>query len=103
MSKCIRIENPVSGCGFTSNNRAKRFVAQGRAQWVKEGVAIRFVSTDHRHESAKKSAEQACVYDRAASTGRAQFDEIANLPVVRPGVLLGFGRRKGGSRRGSAV
>src|ERR1035437_1338082 len=57
MRKNIRIENPVSGCGFTSKNRAKRFVAQGRAEWVQAGVSIRFVQSDHRHNSAKTSVD----------------------------------------------
>src|SRR4051812_23247366 len=47
--KGIKIENPLEGCGFTTKNRAKRFVSQGRAEWVEVGVSIRFVSSDHRH------------------------------------------------------
>ena len=67
MRKNIRIENPVSGCGFTSKNRAKRFVAQGRAEWVQAGVSIRFVQSDHRHASAQKSVDATrWSYDRAA-------------------------------------
>jgi hypothetical protein len=83
MRKNIRIENPVSGCGFTSKNRAKRFVAQGRAEWVQAGVSV-----DHTRWS----------YDRAANTGMAQIAELANLPMISPAVALGFGRRKGASR-----
>jgi len=37
-------------------------------------------------------------YERAAHTGLAQLSELANLPMVAPGVLLGFGKRKGASR-----
>jgi hypothetical protein len=80
MRKNIRIENPVSGCGFTSKNRANRFVAQGRAEWVQAGVSIRFVQSDHRHSSAQKSVNQ------------------TNLPMIAPGVALGIGRRKGATR-----
>jgi len=97
--KTIRIENPVAGCGFTSKNRAKRFVAQGRAEWVELGVSIRFIQSDHRHASAQNSADTTRYwYERAAHTGMAQLSELANLPMVTPGVLLGFGKRKGASR-----
>jgi hypothetical protein len=99
MRKNIRIENPVSGCGLTSKNRARRFVAQGRAKWVEDGVSIRFVQSDHRHSSAQKSADATrWSYDRAAHTGMAQFAELANLPMIAPGVALGIGRRKGASK-----
>jgi len=99
MRKDIRIDNPVSGCGFTSKNRAKRFVAQGRAEWVQAGVSIRFVQSDHRHTSAQKAADQTRYwYERAANTGLAQLAELAHLPMIAPEVALGIGRRKGASR-----
>jgi hypothetical protein len=99
MSKNIRIENPVSGCGLTSKNRANRFVAQGRAEWVQAGVSIRFVQSDHRHNSAQNSVDATrWSYDRAAHTGMAGLAELANLPMIAPGVALGLGRRKGASR-----
>jgi hypothetical protein len=99
MRKNIRIENPVSGCGFTSKNRAKRFVAQGRAEWVQAGVSIRFIQSDHRNASAQKSVDHTrWSYDRAANTGMAQIAELANLPMIRPAVLMGIGRRKGATK-----
>jgi len=99
MHKNIRIENPVSGCGFTSKNRANRFVAQGRAEWVEAGVSIRFIPSDHRHSSAQKSADATrWSYDRAAHTGMAGIDELANLPMIQPAVFMGLGRRKGATR-----
>ena len=99
MRKNIRIENPVSACGFTSKNRANRFVAQGRAEWVQAGVSIRFVQSDYRHNSAQKAVDQTrWSYDRAAHTGVAQIADLANLPMIRPAVLLGIGRRKGATR-----
>ncbi len=99
MRKNIRIENPVSDCRFTSRNRAKRFVAQGRAEWVEPGVSIRFIQSDHRHQSAKQSvALTRYWYDRASNTGLATPAQIANLPMIAPGVALGFGRRKGASK-----
>lgn len=33
-----------------------------------------------------------------AGAGLAQLSELANLPMVTPGVLLGLGKRKGASR-----
>jgi hypothetical protein len=99
MRKNIRIENPVSGCGFTSSNRAKRFVAQGRAEWVETGVSIRFIQPDHRHGSAQNSAQATRYwYERATNTGMARLAELANLPMIAPAVAMGFGRRKGASR-----
>ena len=99
MPKAIRIENPVSDCRFTSKNRAQRFVAQGRAEWVEPGVSIRFIQSDHRHCSAQKSLDATRYwYERAANTGMAGLTELANLPMVAPGMALGLGRRKGASR-----
>jgi hypothetical protein len=99
MRKNIRIENPVSGSGFTSKNRAQRFVAQGRAEWVETGVSIRFTQSDHRHNSAQKSADATrWSYDRAAHTGMAQIADLANLPMIRPAVFMGIGQRKGATR-----
>ena len=94
--KHIRIENPVSDCRFTTKNRAQRFVAQGRAEWVERGVSIRFIQSNHKHISAQQSASATRYwYDRAAGTGMARLPELANLPMVAPGVAMGFGRRKG--------
>jgi hypothetical protein len=99
MRKNIRIENPVSGCGFTSRNRAKRFVAQGRAEWAQIGVSIRFIQSDHRHGAAEKSVDATRYwYERAANTGMAQLAELANLPMIAPAVALGMGRRKGATK-----
>jgi len=99
MRKNIRIENPVSDCRFTSANRARRFVAQGRAEWVEPDVSIRFIQSDHRHCSAQQSVEATRYwYERAANTGMAGIAELANLPMIAPGVALGLGRRKGASR-----
>jgi hypothetical protein len=99
--KNIRIENPLSGAGFTSKNRAKRFVARGLAVWVEFGVSIRFLRDprDHRESSARKQVDTTRYwYERAAHTGMAQLAELANLPMVAPHVLLGMGKRKGASR-----
>jgi hypothetical protein len=99
MRKNIRIENPVSECRFTSSNRAKRFVAQGRAEWVELGISIQFIQSDHRHGSAQQSVDHTrWSYDRAANNGMARMEELANLPMTRPAIFMGVGRRKGASR-----
>ena len=101
MRKSIRIENPLSGCGFTSRNRAKRFVKHGLAQWVEFGVSIRLVRDprDHRDQSARQNVEVPPYwYERAAHEGVATAAELANTPVVASGILLGLGKRKGASR-----
>jgi hypothetical protein len=95
----IRILNPVAGCGFTSANRARRFVAQGRAIWVDPEISIRFVASDHRHCSAAASLVATRYwYDRAVNVGVAQLEALANLPMIAPAVALGIGKRKGASR-----
>lgn len=97
--KSIRIANPVAGHGFTTKNRARRFVAQGRAVWVVPDVVIRFVGADRRHGAAKRSVDNTRAgYDRAALTGMARLPELAALPMVAPAVALNLGKRKGASR-----
>ncbi|HEU0138304.1 MAG TPA: hypothetical protein VFQ79_01270 [Bryobacteraceae bacterium] len=99
MRKTIRIENPVSDCRFTSKNRAKRFVAQGRAEWAEPGISIRFIQSDHRHASAQRAADVTRFwYERASNTGMATISEIANLPMVMPARAMGFGRFRGANR-----
>ena len=100
MRKHIRIENPVSGLGWTSRQKAKRFVASGVADWVKFGESIRFNRAgDHQTCSVRAVVtETQCGYDRASGLGQAGFKELANLPMVAPAVFLGFGKRKGASR-----
>jgi hypothetical protein len=101
MRKNIRIENPISGTGWTSRNRAKRFIAKGVAEWVEFGVSIRFCRAgDHQSISVQRSFDETrLAYDRAAGTGMAQIEDLANLPMVNPGRLLGRGRNTGASRR----
>ena len=54
---------------------------------------------DHRHRTAQESVDTTRYgYERAAHAGLAQLTELSNLPMVAPGVLLGFGKRKGASR-----
>lgn len=98
MCKNIRIENPVSDHGFTSKHRAKKFVAQGRAQWVRFGVSIRFVETVHR--AAQRSVDKsACGYDRASCAGIvSRTRDLAAIPMVSPAKALGVGKNSGANR-----
>jgi hypothetical protein len=99
LSKGIKIHNPVSGHGFTTKNRAARFVAQGRAVWVEPGVSIRFVAVHPQHVAAKQSANATRYwYARAVQSGMAGLNELANLPMITPAKALGLGKRKGASR-----
>ncbi len=100
MRKNIRIENPISGTGWTTRNRAKRFISKGIAEWVEFGVSIRFCRAgDHQSCSVRRVVDEtALAYDRAAGTGMAQIGDLANLPMVAPGMFLNLGRRKGASR-----
>ena len=89
------------GTGYTSRQRAARYVARGLAVWADVGVMIRFVRDDsnHRDRSAQKSVDATCrSYDRAAGTGMATIADLVNVPVIAPSILLGIGRRKGASR-----
>ncbi len=101
MRKNIRIENPIAGSGFTSLNRAKRFLKRGLAEWVEPGVSIRFIRDprDHRDQSAQQSGGLTRYwYERAAHSGIADTAELANTPVVAAAKLLNLGKRKGASR-----
>lgn len=100
MRKNIRIENPVAGEGWTSSNRAKRFVAKGVAEWVRFGESIRFLRQgDHQTHSVRRVVDEtAMAYDRAANGGMATLDELRNLPLVRPAVALGIKHPKGATR-----
>jgi hypothetical protein len=100
MRKNIRIENPIAGEGWTSRNRAKRFIAKGVAEWVKFGETIRFCRRDdHQSHSVRRVVDEtAAGYDRASADGMAQLSDLVNLPMVAPAVFLGFGKRKGASR-----
>jgi len=80
-------------------NRARRFVKKGRAEWVEEGVSIRFSESNGQHQAIKRAVDATRYgYDRAADTGRAQLAAVANLPMIAPAKFFGLGKRKGASR-----
>ena len=101
MQTRIRILNPVSDCQFTDRNRAARFVRDKRAEWVRFGKSIRFLSSDSRHRSTAKVVDRTRLgYDQAAyASGKAKMCELANLPMVAPSVFLNVGKRKGATRQ----
>ena len=80
--KCrsVRILNPLSGPGWTSNRRANSYVACGQAEWV--GLAIRFIECDPRRMTVRVSIDDD--YARAAHSGFAGLDALRNLPMVGP-------------------
>jgi hypothetical protein len=99
MQKPVRILNPVTDHRFTTKNRAARFVRDGRAEWVRMDVSIRFVSSDRRHRATKKAVDKARVgYDLAAHDGMATFQQLLALPTQAPARFLGAGKRKGAAR-----
>jgi hypothetical protein len=58
-------------------------------EFVADGAIAAIIGASVARETA---------YDRAAHTGMAGIAELANLPMIAPGVALGIGRRKGASR-----
>ena len=101
MRKSIRIENPLSGCGFTLEESRQAVVKHGLAQWVEFGVSIRFVRDprDHRDQSALQNVEVPPYCTSAPPMKALRLQRrLANTPVVASGILLGLGKRKGASR-----
>lgn len=97
----VRILNPASGRGYTSRKCAGRYVQRGVARWVKDNSGrdcLEFVTDGTIAPIIAASVARETAYDRAANTGMARLSELANLPMIRPGVILGLGKRKGASR-----
>lgn len=99
--KDVRILNPAAGRGYTSRKCAERYVRRGVARWVKHASGsdcLEFFKSGGAAAVVAASVAKEIAYDRAANTGMAQLTELANLPMIAPGVFMGFGRRKGASR-----
>jgi hypothetical protein len=97
----VRILNPAAGRGYTSRKCAERYVHRGVARWVKDSNGrncLEFVTSGPIAAIVAASVVRETAYDRAAHTGMATLSELANLPMIAPGVALGFGRRKGASK-----
>lgn len=102
----VRILNPASGRGYTSRKCAARYVGRGVARWVKDARGrdcLQFLKSGAIAAVVAASVAREIAYDRAAHTGMAQLNQLANLPVVAPGVLMGFGRRKGACKHSFVV
>ena len=86
----VEIENRK---GWTSLKCARRYVAQGRAVWVRTSgrKVIRFIESDYRHQSAMR-VKAGDLY-RAGKDGLARPDQIAGLPTTgQPERLYVIGR-----------
>ena len=98
MRKNIRIENPVSGCEFTSKKSANCFVAQARAEWGegREIDPVRSVGPSAQASAQKAVDQTRWSYDRWRVPALPQFAEMVSCPRIAR--VLGLGRRKGASR-----
>ena len=97
----IRILNPASGRGYTSRKCAERYVRRGVAEWAKDNSGrdcLKFLERGAIASIVGRSVARETGYDRAAHTGMARLPELASLPMIAPGVVLGFGKRKGASK-----
>jgi len=101
----VRILNPIAGRGYTSRKCATRYVQRGIARWAKDGHGrdcLEFLAEGFAaivKASVKRVVDHTVLaYDRAASVGMARMGDLANLPMVAPGVLLGVGRNTGARR-----
>lgn len=81
MRKNIKILNPLDGPGWTSRQRAKRYVARGAAEWVKFGVSLKFLRAENHREVSVRRSVADDGYDRAANIGMARRQELIHLPL----------------------
>lgn len=77
--RAVRIANPASGPGWTSQRRAAEYVRQGRARWMPGG--IEFLPGNARHRTVARIVAEDD-YSRAAHSGFATLDALRNLPMV---------------------
>lgn len=92
LTKHIAIENPApGGARFTSRRCAERYVAKGRARFVRPN-RIRFIESDYRNESAHRlSVSTDWGYD---GRGRMRLDEIKRIPCLKPVELITIPRKR---------
>ena len=76
--RIVRITNPASGPGWTSQRRANEYVRQGRARRVPGG--IEFLASNSRHRAVVQAVETE--YDIASRSGFANLEALRNLPMV---------------------
>ena len=76
------IENPApGGARYTSSRNAERYVAKGRARFVRPN-RIRFIESDHRNQSAYRLSVVSTDwgYDQR---GRLLIKEIRHIPCLK--------------------
>ncbi len=72
----VKIDNPISGIGLTSENHARRYVKRGLAQWSSPTSILMLDS--HQRTSAIKTLRP-IVHDGA---GFAHVEAVQNLPCA---------------------
>lgn len=85
--RIVRIENGAGGSDYTSEKRARKYVAEGRAEWTPRG-AIRFRESSAVHRDVVRRANEM----RDGSMATRQM--IQNLPVVGNIAVLTVRKRK---------
>ena len=87
--KHIKILNPVSGSGYTSQKKALWYVRSGQARIVcRNGIEhLEFLAGSVRSARVrecfeKRMSERDLGYDRAAGSGLASIDALRNLPIA---------------------
>lgn len=88
----VNVLNAADGCGHIPLPQAKRFVREGRAEWV--GSSVRFLETDYRHQSAVACASRYEVTHQGEGVGMASFDAVKHLPVAGPAIKVFIGKRQ---------
>ena len=90
MTKHILIENPAPGGErYTSRRSAERYVARGRARFVRPD-RIEFIETDYRNQSASVAST-----DRGYDLrGRLVLREIRRIPCLKPVELITIRRKR---------
>ncbi len=85
--RIVRIENGAGGSDYTSEKRARKYVAEGRAEWTKSG-GIRFREASAVHRDVVRMANE--MRDGAMASRRM----IQNLPVVGNIAVLTVRKRR---------
>lgn len=85
--RIVRIENGACGSDYTSEKRARKYVAEGRAEWTKAG-GIRFREASAVHREVVRRANE--LRDGTMATRQM----IQNLPVVGNISVLTVRKRK---------
>jgi len=92
LTKHILIDNPApGGARYTSRRCAERYVAKGRARFVRPD-RIRFIEADHRNQSAYRLSVVGTDWGYDAR-GRLRLEEIRHIPCLKPVELMTIPRK----------